>query len=61
MGTVAETAIDIRPFQVEIPEGELAELRGRINATRWPSKERSLRRRGDSYWFWEMRSSEASS
>ena len=37
-GTV-ETAIDIRPFQVEIPEEELAELRRRIEATRWPSQE----------------------
>ena len=39
MGTPAETAIDIRPFQVETPEEELAELRRRIEATRWPSKE----------------------
>ena len=30
---------DVRPFQVEIPEEELAELRRRIEATRWPSKE----------------------
>jgi pimeloyl-ACP methyl ester carboxylesterase len=37
-GTV-ETAIDIRPFQVEIPEEELAELGRRIKATRWPSRE----------------------
>jgi pimeloyl-ACP methyl ester carboxylesterase len=37
-GTV-ETATDIRPFQVEIPEEKLAELRRRIQATRWPSKE----------------------
>ena len=37
-GTV-ETAIDIRPFQVEVPEEELAELRRRIKATRWPSNE----------------------
>jgi pimeloyl-ACP methyl ester carboxylesterase len=37
-GTV-ETAIDIRPFQVEISEEELAELGRRIKATRWPSKE----------------------
>jgi pimeloyl-ACP methyl ester carboxylesterase len=37
-GTV-ETAIDIRPFQVDIPEEELVELRRRIKATRWPSKE----------------------
>ena len=39
MSGTAETAIDIRPFQVEIPEEELAELRRRIAATRWPSKE----------------------
>jgi len=39
MSTSVETAIDIRPFHVEIPEEELAEMRGRIAATRWPSKE----------------------
>jgi pimeloyl-ACP methyl ester carboxylesterase len=39
MTSAAETALDIRPFQVEIPEEELAELRRRIEATRWPSKE----------------------
>ncbi len=39
MGTAAETATDVRPFQVEIPEEELAELRRRIEATRWPSSE----------------------
>src|SRR5688500_6878103 len=39
MSSAAETAIDIRPFQVEIPEEELAALRRRIEATRWPSKE----------------------
>ena len=39
MSTAAETAVDIRPFQVEISEEELAELRRRIDATRWPSKE----------------------
>jgi pimeloyl-ACP methyl ester carboxylesterase len=39
MSSASETAIDIRPFQVEIPEGKLAELRRRIEATRWPSKE----------------------
>jgi pimeloyl-ACP methyl ester carboxylesterase len=32
-------ATAIRPFQVSIPEAELTELRGRINATRWPEKE----------------------
>jgi pimeloyl-ACP methyl ester carboxylesterase len=39
MSGTAETAIDIRPFQVEIPEEKLAELRRRIAAMRWPSKE----------------------
>ena len=39
MSTTVETAIDIRPFHVEIPEEQLAELRRRIAATRWPSKE----------------------
>ena len=39
MGNAAETGSDVRPFQVEIPEEELADLRRRIEATRWPSKE----------------------
>ena len=39
MGTAAETGTDVRPFQVEIPEEELAELRRRIEATRLPSEE----------------------
>jgi pimeloyl-ACP methyl ester carboxylesterase len=39
MSSATETAIDVRPFQVKIPEEELAELRRRIEATRWPSKE----------------------
>ena len=30
---------DVRPFQVDIPEQELTELRRRIDATRWPTKE----------------------
>ena len=29
----------VRPFQVGFPEAELAELRRRINATRWPERE----------------------
>src|SRR5277367_3592883 len=29
----------IRPFQSSFPEAELAELRRRVNATRWPEKE----------------------
>jgi pimeloyl-ACP methyl ester carboxylesterase len=30
---------DIRPFEVNVPEEELVELRRRINATRWPERE----------------------
>ena len=29
----------LRPFQVEFPEADLTELRRRIKATRWPTKE----------------------
>ena len=32
-------ATAIRPFQVNVPEAELTELRRRINATRWPERE----------------------
>jgi pimeloyl-ACP methyl ester carboxylesterase len=32
-------ATAIRPFRIEVPEEELAELRRRIAATRWPSTE----------------------
>jgi pimeloyl-ACP methyl ester carboxylesterase len=38
MSTV-ETATEIRPFEVDLPEEELADLRRRIAATRWPEKE----------------------
>jgi pimeloyl-ACP methyl ester carboxylesterase len=38
MSTV-DTATEIRPFKVEIPEEQIAELRRRIEATRWPTKE----------------------
>ncbi len=33
------SATEIRPFQVEVPEEDLDDLRQRIAATRWPSKE----------------------
>jgi Epoxide hydrolase N terminus len=39
IGIAAETGTDVRPFRVGIPEAELAELRRRMAATRWPSKE----------------------
>ena len=29
----------IRPFNVNVPDAELTELRRRINATRWPERE----------------------
>src|SRR6058998_205275 len=30
---------DIRPFRVSFPESELADLRRRIKATKWPERE----------------------
>ena len=42
MATAQQTGSDktpIRPFQVDVPESELTELRRRINATRWPERE----------------------
>ena len=41
-GQRGEQAADktaIRPFQVNVPEAELVDLRKRINATRWPERE----------------------
>jgi len=39
MSTTAETASAIRPFHIEFPAQQIADLRRRIAATRWPSKE----------------------
>src|SRR3954465_5665171 len=39
MSTTVETATEILPFHVDIPEEEIAGLRRRIAATRWLSKE----------------------
>jgi pimeloyl-ACP methyl ester carboxylesterase len=39
MSATIETATEIRPFKVEIPEEKIDDLRRRIEATRWPSKE----------------------
>jgi len=39
MSTTVGTATEIRPFHVDIPDEKLADLRSRIEATRWPSKE----------------------
>jgi pimeloyl-ACP methyl ester carboxylesterase len=38
-GSVEPSGTAIRPFRVNVPEEELAELRRRISATRWPDKE----------------------
>ncbi len=39
MSTTTEAATAIRPFHVYIPADKLDDLRARIRATRWPSKE----------------------
>jgi pimeloyl-ACP methyl ester carboxylesterase len=39
MGSTVETASEIRPFHVDITDEALDDLRRRIAATRWPSKE----------------------
>ncbi|HEY6575385.1 MAG TPA: epoxide hydrolase N-terminal domain-containing protein, partial [Mycobacterium sp.] len=37
--TTASAESAVRPFRIEVPQGEIDELRRRINATRWPSRE----------------------
>ena len=37
--SVTAEATAIRPFRIEVPEEQLAELRRRLEATRWPSRE----------------------
>ena len=39
MGSTVESAIEIRPFHVDVPEEQLTDLRRRIAATRWPEKQ----------------------
>jgi pimeloyl-ACP methyl ester carboxylesterase len=39
MSSTVETANEIRPFRVDVPEEALEDLRRRLAATRWPSKE----------------------
>src|SRR4029077_13467953 len=39
MTSTVEAATELRPFHVEIPEEQLDDLRRRVAATRWPSKE----------------------
>jgi pimeloyl-ACP methyl ester carboxylesterase len=39
MTSTAETAVEIRPFHVDVPEQALDDLRRRIAATNWPEQE----------------------
>ena len=39
MAAIGETTIEIRPFQVDIPDEAVEDLLRRVAATRWPSKE----------------------
>jgi pimeloyl-ACP methyl ester carboxylesterase len=39
MTGAAATAVDIRPFHIDIPDEALDDLRRRIEATQWPEKE----------------------
>ena len=37
--TTASAETEVRPFRIDVPEREIEELRRRIDATRWPTKE----------------------
>ena len=37
--TQAATGKEVRPFTIDVPEEQLADLRRRINATKWPDRE----------------------
>src|SRR5918996_1541475 len=39
MSTTVDTATDIRPFQIDVADEQIDDLRRRIAATRWPSNE----------------------
>ncbi|HEX4680236.1 MAG TPA: epoxide hydrolase [Gaiellaceae bacterium] len=39
MSTTVQSATDIRPFHVDVPEEKLTDLRRRVAATRWPQRE----------------------
>jgi pimeloyl-ACP methyl ester carboxylesterase len=39
MSTTVETAADVRPFRIEVSQEQIDDLRKRIAATRWPSRE----------------------
>jgi hypothetical protein len=39
MSSTVEPAVEIRSFRVEVPQEEVDDLRGRIQAARWPERE----------------------
>ncbi len=39
MSTTTDLPAAVRPFRIEVPEEQLTELRRRVAATRWPSRE----------------------
>ncbi len=39
MSSTVDTASEIRPFRVDVPQEDIDELRHRVAATRWPTKE----------------------
>ena len=39
MTSPVEEGAEVRPFRVDVPEEDLVDLRQRIEATRWPTKE----------------------
>jgi hypothetical protein len=39
MSATADIANEVRSFQIEIPEEQIDDLRRRVAATRWPTKE----------------------
>ena len=39
MSATVDIANEVRSFQIEIPEEQIDDLRRRIAATRWPTKE----------------------
>src|SRR6476620_6217338 len=39
MSSTVTTGLDIRPFRVDFPEADLADLRRRLETTQWPDRE----------------------
>ncbi len=39
MSSTVQPGVEIRPFHVDVPDDDLADLRRRLAATRWPEQE----------------------